>query len=108
MVRIWISEAVISLLLGAVVYRLSYTVLRHYCGAWVVVLLSAVLLGAGISGTIDPALLHDLHVSETSLPPTWLLPLTRALAYLFGAWIVERILRKRESLGFGPNANRGN
>ncbi|MCE5359593.1 hypothetical protein [Candidatus Igneacidithiobacillus taiwanensis] len=107
MLRIWIIEAVISLLLGAVVYRLSYSVLRHYCGAWVVVLLTAVLLGAGISGALDPALLHDLRANEAP-PPTWLLPLTRALAYLFGAWIVERILHKRERLGFGPNASRGN
>ncbi|UTV80909.1 hypothetical protein MQE22_12995 [Acidithiobacillus sp. YTS05] len=107
MLRVWIIETAISLLLVALVYRLIYSVLRNYCGAWVVVLLTAVLLGAGISGPLDPALMHDLHAASETLPPTWFLPLIRALAYIFGGWIVERILRKRERLSFGPNANRG-
>ncbi|WP_308389126.1 hypothetical protein [Acidithiobacillus sp. AMEEHan] len=102
MLRIWIAEIFISLLLGAVVYRLAFAFLQKYCCAWVVSLASALLLGVGISGVLDFSVSRHALQAEAFLPPEWLVQLSRVIAYLLGAAVVHVILKKRESLGFGP------
>lgn len=101
MIRLLIIECLFSALLGAIAFHLAYAVLGQRC-AWVVTLVTAVSLGAAVSGYIAPHLLHDFavrHPEALTIPP-WLLQALRASTYVLGAAIAAAIIKKREALGF--------
>jgi len=101
MLRILLIECLFSALLGAIAFRLAYAVLGQRRRAWVVTLVTAVILGAAVSGYIDPHLLHDfaVHHPEALTIPPWLLQALRAGTYILGATIAAAIVKKREALG---------
>lgn len=101
MIRIVIAECLLSGLLGAILYRLAYAILGRRSKAWIVALLTAIALGAGVSGVLDPYLLREFAAKSSSCHLTcWLVQTLRAVAYLFGAFVADRVVKKRESLGF--------
>jgi hypothetical protein len=70
--------------------------------AWVVALVTAQLLGIDhYSGVLDPYLVRGLaETSARMIPPPWFSQLSRSLCYLAGAWLADRVVRRREQLGF--------
>lgn len=102
MLRILFIECLFSALLGAVIFRLAYAFLQRRCCAWAVALLTALLLGIGVSGVLHPYLVRSLaETSNRLIPPPWFSQLSRSLCYLAGAWLADRVVRRRERLGFG-------
>ncbi|WP_291522752.1 hypothetical protein [Acidithiobacillus sp.] len=102
MLRILFIECLFSALLGAVIFRLAYAFLQRRCCAWVVALLTALLLGIGVSGVLHPYLVMSLaETSNRLIPPPWFSQLSRSLCYLAGAWLADLVVRRRERLGFG-------
>lgn len=102
MIRLLIIECLFSALLGAIAFRLAYAFLGQRRHAWVVTLVTAVILGAAVSGYIDPHLLHDFavrHPEALTIPP-WFLQALRAGTYILGAAIAAAVIKKREALGF--------
>ena len=100
MIRIVIAECLLSGLLGAIVYRLAYAVLGRRAKAWIVALLTAIALGAGVSGVLDPYLLREFAAKSSSCHlACWLVQTLRTAVYLFGAFVADRVVKKRESLG---------
>ncbi len=102
MIRLLIIECVLSALLGAIVYRLAYAFLGQRRKAWVVALITAAALGAGVSGVIDPYLLREFTdvTGKSYVLPEWLIQTLRAFTYLLGAALAHRVVKKREALGF--------
>ena len=102
MIRLLIIECLLSALLGAIVYRLAYVFLGQRRKAWIVSLITAIALGAGVSGVIDPRLLQEFTdvTGRVWVLPHYLIQALRALAYVLGAALADRVVKRREALGF--------
>ena len=102
MIRVVVIECLLSFLLGAIIFRLTYGFLSQRRWTWLVTLITAAIFGVLVSGRIDPHLRHDFatHLPEIQSIPPWLIQTLRASVYLWGAWLSATIIKKREKIGY--------
>lgn len=100
MFKILLIEGILSLLIGAVVFRLAWAFGKSKRASWGVTILLAVIVLVFSPGHIDSGLIGE-YGGGRALPllTPFCLRSLRTLCLLAGAWLASRVVAKRQKMG---------
>ena len=100
MFKILIIEGILSLLIGAVVFRLAWAFGKSNGVSWGLTAFLAVIVLIFSPGQIDSGLIGEYGGGRAlSFLSPFLLRALRALCVLVGAWLASRVVAKRRKMG---------
>ena len=101
MLKILIIEILFSTVLGAVLFRLLWALIRSKIAAWSGVLIAAVIIIVFLPGHVDKSLIMEYGGKPPlshELSP-FIVSTLRCLGLVFGAWLASLAVAARKKIG---------
>ena len=101
MLKILIIEVILSCVLGAVVFRLSWALTKSQLASWTVVFIISAIILFFFSGTINEDFIAE-YAGEPSIADNLsplIVNLLRCTGLLIGAWLASLAITSRKKIG---------
>jgi len=101
MLKILIIEVLLSVVLGAILFRLLWALTRSKLASWLGILIASVIIMVFVPGHVDESLIAEyggkLPVSRNFSP--FMVNLMHCLGLVSGAWLASLAVAARKKIG---------